>query len=59
MSMGGSKNFSFTLNFADITISGHAVGDNIPNETKGMERITKSGGTTILCHDTHDAENDS
>jgi len=48
----------FAASFADVTVSGHVVGDDIVSETAEMERITKSGGIIILCPGNIDADND-
>ena len=48
----------FAESFADVTISGHVVGEDITHETNEMERITKQGGMIILCPGNIDADND-
>ncbi|NLO83814.1 MAG: class I SAM-dependent methyltransferase [Clostridiales bacterium] len=52
------QNLPFPANFADITISGHVVGDDIVNEIAEMERITKPTGMIILCPGNTDTDND-
>lgn len=48
----------FAADFADVTVSGHVVGDDIASETAEMERITRLGGMTILCPGNSDVDND-
>ena len=47
----------FPTDFADVTTSGHVIGDDIVREVAETERITKSGGTVIFCHGNIDADN--
>jgi ubiquinone/menaquinone biosynthesis C-methylase UbiE len=51
------QSIPFAENFADITISGHVVGEDIICETNEMERITKQSGMIILCPGNIDADN--
>ena len=51
------QNIPFPENFADITISGHVVGEDISCETNEMERVAKRGGMIILCPGNIDADN--
>lgn len=55
---GVIQSLPFAADFADVTISGHVVGDDILQETAEMERITKLGGMTILCPGNDDMDND-
>lgn len=48
----------FQNEFADVVMSGHVVGDDIPQELAEMERITNIGGMTILIPGNIDADND-
>lgn len=52
------QSLPFAAGFADVTVSGHVVGDDIVCETAEMERITKQGGMIILCPGNIDADND-
>lgn len=52
------QSIPFAEAFADVTISGHVVGDDIVSEVAEMERITKLGGMIILCPGNVDIDND-
>lgn len=54
---GTVASIPFAEGFADIVMSGHVVGDDVPRETQEMERVTKPGGMTILCPGNVDADN--
>ncbi len=56
---GVIEDLPFAPSFADVTISGHVVGEDIPSEISAMERITKPGGMIILCPGNNDADNDN
>ena len=49
----------FAADFADVTMSGHVVGDDVLRETREMERITKPDGRVILCPGNTDADNET
>lgn len=49
----------FAADFADVTMSGHVVGDDVLRETREMERVTKPGGRVILCPGNTDADNET
>lgn len=46
----------FPGEFADITMGGHVFGDHPEKEIAEMERVTKTGGTIILCPGNNDKE---
>ncbi len=48
----------FPDEFADICMEGHAFGDNIEEEHKEMERVTKTGGTIVHCPGNNDIDNE-
>jgi precorrin-6B methylase 2 len=47
----------FPADFADITMGGHVFGDHPESEYAEMKRVTKPGGTIILCPGTSLTEN--
>ena len=55
---GVIEQIPFEDGFADITMGGHVIGENIPAEIAQMERITKPGGMIILCPGNIDADNE-
>lgn len=46
----------FPESFADITITSHALGWQLENELKEVERVTKKGGTIIHCPGTGESD---
>lgn len=44
--------------FADVTMGGHVFGDHPDDEYAGMLRVTKPGGTIILCPGNNDNDDD-
>jgi len=48
----------FPNRFADICMEGHTFGDNIEQEHKEMERVTKIGGMVIHCPGNIDRDNE-
>ncbi len=48
----------FPDQFADVTMGGHVFGDNPEIEYSELLRVTKSGGTIILCPGNNDEDND-
>ncbi len=48
----------FPDNFIDIVMGGHVFGDQPQEEYREMARITKPGGTLILCPGNNDHDND-
>lgn len=44
--------------FADVVVSGHVVGDDIPREMAETLRVTKPGGMVIMCPGNNDEDND-
>lgn len=48
----------FSADFADVTISGHVIGDDVLSEITEMERITKPSGMIVLCPGNDDADNE-
>lgn len=48
----------FPYQFADITMAGHVFGVDLDDEYNEMTRVTKSGGTIILCPGNNDIDND-
>lgn len=52
------QSLPFATGFADVTISGHVIGDDTAREISEMTRITKQGGIVILCPGNIDADNE-
>jgi SAM-dependent methyltransferase len=48
----------FPCQFADITMAGHVFGEYLDSEYNEMTRVTKSGGTIILCPGNNDKDNE-
>ena len=48
----------FPDQFADVTLGGHVFGDHPKVEIREMLRVTKSGGTVILCPGNNDVDDD-
>jgi len=48
----------FPDQFADITMGGHVFGDDPGAECKELSRVTKQGGTIILCPGNSDQDNE-
>jgi SAM-dependent methyltransferase len=48
----------FPNGFADIIITSHALGWQLENELKELERVTKKGGTIIHCPGTAETDSD-
>lgn len=55
---GVIKHIPFEDGFADITMGGHVIGENIPAEIAEMERVTKYGGMVVLCPGNIDSDNE-
>ena len=48
----------FPDGFADVTMGGHVFGDHPQAEVQEMARVTKAGGTLILCPGNDDADDE-
>jgi len=48
----------FPDGFADITLAGHVFGDALEAEYRELLRVTKAGGTIILCPGNNDLDNE-
>ena len=44
--------------FADVTMGGHVFGDHPEEECRELARVTRPGGTIILCPGNNDQDND-
>lgn len=44
---------------ADVTLAGHVFGDEPEREIAELERITRPGGTVVLCPGNNDADSDA
>lgn len=55
---GTIERLPFPDGFADATVSGHVVGDDLDKEITETERVIKPGGLSILCPGNNDADND-
>jgi SAM-dependent methyltransferase len=49
----------FPPNFADITMAGHVFGEYLEIEYQELCRVTKPGGTIILCPGNNDLDNET
>ena len=48
----------FPPDFADITMAGHVFGEYLEREYQELSRVTKPGGTIILCPGNNDLDNE-
>lgn len=52
------EDIPFADDFADITMGGHVYGDYPEQEVNELIRVTKDGGTVVLCPGNNDKDND-
>ena len=48
----------FPAGFADVTMGGHVFGDDPDDELAELQRVTRAGGTVILCPGNDDVDDD-